>query len=644
MFFLYIYVPEFFKSYTLPKTISFYFIILLCAFLSQSQAQSTSSGRDSVNFYLKESKKYTYSNFDKAKYYLTKADKMAHQLDDPNLVADVRFQFAANYYISGSYDVALKNYIKATEIYDSQDNQLGVAKCLMGQGLIQQVFGRDEEALKNFKKSMAICQSLNNNSFIVKNLLNMGVSQSNLKQHDEAYQSFSTSLKLSQKSNFVEDSQMAMNKLANIHYIKNNLDSTVYYYQRVLNDKTKPNLWEEAYALSGLSEAYLKTGNYTKAVDFGLKGFNTAKIVGAKWDIARSTEILSKVYQKQNDFKLAYHYLMINKIYNDSLYAESKIKEVNILQLEAKEAENQKLAAKAETAQQKLNNTRIFVGFVILLLLSLSIFTYYYYKYNKQKGKFYTEIDIKNREIQSQQSMIISQNMVLEELNQTKNKIFSVLSHDLKSPINSLVQIIDLNKQIDLKKEDRDFLFNKLQKQLDGTSLVLNNLLEWANSQIDGTNVHFEKIALNQITEESINSFYAEVEKKKVTFNHHNNETVFINADIGQARIIIQNIIANAVKFAPLNSQIDIFYSSDDQYQKIHIKDFGNGLTPNKIEEIMNFNGRLSSEKGTSMEEGTGLGLLLVKQFLVNNKGEFNIKSIEGEMTEFIISFLKDKP
>lgn len=612
--------------------------------MSQNKAKALASPKDSINYYLNESKKYSYSDFDKAKNYLLKADKIAHKLNDKSAVADVTFQFAANYYIFGSYDIALKNYIKAAEIYDSQNNKLGVAKCLMGQGLIQQVFGRDKEALKNFKNSIAICRAQNNRLFTVKNLLNIGVSQTNLKQYDEAYQSFSKSFKLSQKSNFTNDAQMAMNKLANIHFIKNNLDSTLYYYQKVLNDKVKPNLWEEAYALSGLSEVYLKTGNYAKAVDYGLKGFNAAKVVGAKWDIARSSEILSKVYHQQNDFKSAYKYLTINKIYNDSLFAESKIREVNILQLKAKEAENQKLEAKAETAEQKLNNTRIFVGFIIILLVSLSVFTYYYYRYNKQKGQFYKEIDIKNREIQSQQSMIISQNIILEELNQTKNKIFSVLSHDLKSPINSLVQIIELNKQIDLKKEDTDFLFNKLQKQLEGTSLVMNNLLEWANSQIDGTNVHFEKIALNQITEESISSFYAEVVKKKVTFNHHNEETILINADIGQTRIIIQNIIANAVKFAPLNSQIDIFYSTDDQYQKIHIKDFGNGLNQNKIEEIMNFDRRLSSEKGTSMEEGTGLGLLLVKQFLINNKGEFNIKSIEGEMTEFIISFLKNKP
>ena len=626
----------------MPQIIRLSIAVLICLLAYPNQANASISPKDSVAYYLNESKKYSYSDFQKAKFYLYQADKIARSAKDKNSIAEVMLQLGANYYINGSYDIALKNYIKAAVICQVENNKLGLAKAYMGQGLIQQVYGRDKEALKNFKKSIAICRALNEEQYTVKNLLNIGVSQTNLNQFEEAYNSFSESLKLSEQSKFTNDAQMARNKLANIHFVKKNLDSTIYYYQKVINDPIKPNLWEEAYALSGLSETYLKVGNYAKAEDYGLQGFKAAKIVGAKWDIARSSEILSKVYYQQNNYKSAHQYLLINKAYNDSLFAESKIREVNSLQLEAKEAENEKLQAKAEAAQQKLNSTRIFVGFIILLLLSLTVFTYYYYKYNKQKGKFYTEIDIKNREIQSQQTLITSQNIVLEELNQTKNKIFSILSHDLRTPINSLIQVIELNKQNDLTKEEQLFFFEKLEKQVEGTALVLNNLLKWANTQIDGTSVHFEKIALNQIAEESISSFYAEVAKKKVVFNHTNNSNVFIKADIGQTRIIIQNIIANAVKFAPLNSQIDIFYSSDDQYQKIHIKDFGNGLNQHKIEEILSFNRRLTSEKGTSMEEGTGLGLLLVKQFLINNKGQLNIQSIEGEMTEFIISFLKD--
>jgi len=625
----------------LPRITFFSLSFLICLFTTQNQAFGTTTTKDSVDYYLRESKNHSFSNLNNAKFYLAKAEKIAKKLNDKNLIADVIYNYGSNYYINGSYDIALQNYIKAEEIYDSQNNELGVAKCLMGKGIIQQGFGRDKEALKNFKKSIAICNKFNDEKFTTKNLLNIGISQTNLALHNEAYISFKKALKLSLKNKSTEDSQMAMNKLANIHFKKNNLDSTLYYYQKVLNDTVKPNLWEKAYALSGLSEVFLKKGDYQQAVDYGLKGLETAKKVGAKWDIARAAEILSRVYHQQNDDENAYYYLEMNKKYNDSLYAESKIKEVNILQLEAKEAENQKLITKTEIAQQKLYNTRIFVGFIFFLLISLLIFIYQYSKYTNQKEKLYKQIDAKNKEIESQQSMIISQNLALEELNQTKNKLFSVLSHDLKSPMNSLLQVIELNKDEDLTKEEQAVIYEHLHKQVEGTSAMLNNILSWASSQIDGAKVKLEKVELNQIIEETVNSLYRDAFKKKISFLHDKKDIHFVNADIGQARIILQNILANALKYAPLNSKIEIFYSEEDKYQNVHIRDFGDGINQSKIQEIISFDKRLSSEKGTSMEEGTGLGLLLVKQFLLNNNGKLDIKSTEGKMTEFVISFLK---
>lgn len=625
----------------MPRITFFSLWFLICLFVSQNQAFGTTNTKDSVDYYLRESKNHSFSNFNKAKFYLAKAEKVAKKLNDKNLIADVIYNYGSNYYINGSYDIALQNYIKAEEIYDFQNNKLGVAKCLMGKGIIQQGFGRDKEALKNFNKSIVICKKFNDKKFTTKNLLNIGVSQTNLALYNEAYISFKEALQLSLKNKFSEDSQMAMNKLANIHFKKNNLDSTLYYYQKVLTDTIKPNLWEKAYALSGISEVFLKKGDYQKAIEYGLKGLETAKKVGAKWDISRATEILSKIYSQQNDYKNAYLYLEINKKYNDSLYAESKIKEINILQLEAKEAENEKLIAKTEITHQKLNNTRIFVGFIFFLLISLLIFIYQYSKYTNQKEKLYKQIDAKNKEIESQQSMIISQNSTLEELNQTKNKLFSVISHDLKSPINSLLQVIELNKDEDLTKEEQAVIYEHLHKQVEGTSAMLNNILSWASSQIDGAKVKFEKVELNQIIEETVNSLYRDAFKKKISFIHDKKDIHFVNADIGQARIILQNILANALKYAPLNSKIEIFYSEEDKYQNVHIRDFGDGINQSKIQEIISFDKRLSSERGTSMEEGTGLGLLLVKQFLLNNNGKLDIKSTEGKMTEFVISFLK---
>lgn len=625
----------------MPQSVNKLLLLLLHLFLFQNNVYANSYSKDSVDYYIKEAKIYSYTDFKRAENCLNKAAKIADQLKDKNLIAEVIFNRAANHYIIGSYDVALKNFLEASELFESKNNQLGIAKCLMGKGIILQGIGRDKEAIENFTKSIAICRKIKNDKFTTKNLLNLGVSYINLKNYNEAYKKFSESLKISKKNAQIDDYHMGLNKLGQVHFFKKNLDSALYYYKKVIDDSDKPNLWEVSFAVSGIAETYLEKGNYPEAINYGLNGYQSAVKVQAKWDIARAAEIVSRIYRKQNDFKNAYNYLEIHKIYNDSLYADSKIKHINIMQLEAKEAENQKLSAKAEIAQQKLNNTRIFVGFIFFLLISLLIFIYQYSKYTTQKEKLYKQIDAKNKEIESQQSMIISQNSALEELNQTKNKLFSVLSHDLKSPMNSLLQVIELNKDEDLTKEEQAVIYEHLHKQVEGTSLMLNNILSWASSQIDGAKVKLEKVELNQIIDETVNSLYRDAFKKKISFLHDKKDIHFVNADIGQARIILQNILANALKYAPLNSKIEIFYSEENKYQNVHIRDFGDGINQNKIQEIISFDKRLSSEKGTSMEEGTGLGLLLVKQFLLNNKGKLNIKSTEGKMTEFVISFLK---
>lgn len=124
---------------------------------------------------------------------------------------------------------------------------------------------------------------------------------------------------------------------------------------------------------------------------------------------------------------------------------------------------------------------------------------------------------------------------------------------------------------------------------------------------------------------------------------HKENLGAIISADKGNAHIIINNLVTNAIKYTPKNGNIEIKYSEENGLLNVHIINSGNGISELKIEEILNFNKRMISEKGTSLEEGTGLGLLLVKQFLIENNGKLNIIHHSDGRTEFIASFQKAK-
>lgn len=611
--------------------------------MPKTESYSFNLQKDSVRYYLEESKKQVYSDFKAAKKSLVKAEAIAKKSKDPNLIADVAHNYAASYYIVGTYDVALQKFMEALSLYEETDNKLGIAKCLIGQGLIQQGIGRNKEAIKLFQKANTIIKELNDTVLESKVYLNIGISQIELKEIDDSYDNFHKSLKLAVQNKDSNMEHLSQNRLGNLHYLRNDLDSSVYYYKKVL-DASQANQWEKSFANTGLSEVYIKKGDYKKAEDYGLKGFEAAKNTQAKWDIARAAEILSIAYKNDHNYELAFKYLAICKSYNDSLFNDAKLKEINLLQLKRKEAENEKLVAKNEAAQHKLKNTRLFSVSVILFMLYLLTIIYQYTKNNKVREKLYSELELKNQDIESQQMLITAQNHNLSELNQTKNKLFSILSHDLRSPIASIQQVLGLLREGEISSEELKVLAEHLITQVDSTSIMLNNILHWSMTQLDGAKINKENIDLEKVVKDSIAGLNLMAKAKEIKFIHTNSEKdTVVDADKGHVQIILNNLLSNAIKFTPIAGTIEIRYSEDGTFIHMHINDSGKGISQAKIEEILNFDKRVVSEKGTGFEEGTGLGLLLVKQFLSDNNGQLDIVHHQEGGTEFIASLPKAK-
>jgi len=148
---------------------------------------------------------------------------------------------------------------------------------------------------------------------------------------------------------------------------------------------------------------------------------------------------------------------------------------------------------------------------------------------------------------------------------------------------------------------------------------------------------------LYKIVKSVIEFYVLEMHKKNIICkNETPTKSFLIKADEGQVQVIIQNILANAIKFTTQSGLIVFKYSENETFINLHIFNSGTSIDQKRINEILTSDKRVQSLLGTSSEEGTGLGLLLVKQFLANNKGMLDIKNHDLEGTEFIISFLKD--
>lgn len=632
----------------IPKSNFFYLIFLLwqsfsvCTLYAYQEKNTPSEKR--IETLLTEADRLKYEDNDHSIRMVKEAERIALKEKNEKKLGHVYTAYGVLYYVKGSYDISLQMHLKALQIHEKYNEITAIARSQNGIGLVQLGLNHYEEAVITLRKCVELNKKMNNDAAIGRNLFNISLAQIELEQYDEASQTLRATLRIAVRHKDLDTEKMVYSRLGEIKLFLNQIDSSLFYYEKLFNHSSPPSNWEKAYSYSGLAKTYMKIERFDEAERYALLSLQHAKKLKAKWDIERSTQILSQVYAQKKDMSNAYKYLLLNKVYNDSLYNEEKVREINYQQLKRKEAENLQLKSEKEAALQKERTSKVINYSFILLILFLLGTLFLLMKNIRLKDKFNQELTTKNNDIVKQKAVIASQNETLEGLNKSKDHLFSILSHDLKSPINSIYQVLELKQQGDLTDEMQDEIFKQLLKQVEGTSMMLNNLLHWANTQMDGNIVSFENINLTTIVKESINSFYIEAFNKKIKINHDNSDgDHFINADLGQTRIIVQNVLANAIKFTPFQGKVDVFYSEDEQYQNVHIVDFGTGMSKNILNEIINYDKRMSSEMGTAMEKGTGLGLLLVKQFLMNNKGKMNIKSEENKGTEFVISFLKQK-
>lgn len=227
-------------------------------------------------------------------------------------------------------------------------------------------------------------------------------------------------------------------------------------------------------------------------------------------------------------------------------------------------------------------------------------------------------------------------NHELKGLNLSKDKFLSVISHDLRNPLTSLlVSSENLNKDAATLRPDQIKLFSGIIHRTSQKILnQLNELVEWAKNQREKTNFKPEKIHLTQGINESLDLLRANAAQKDIRLENNIKEGIYVNADALMLRSILQNLVSNAIKFTPHGGKpVTVTAQQTEDMVEICVQDFGTGMSL-KTEEIM-FGKINSSLLGTNQEKGTGLGLLLVKDFVVQHGGKIQVESELGKGTCF---------
>lgn len=246
-------------------------------------------------------------------------------------------------------------------------------------------------------------------------------------------------------------------------------------------------------------------------------------------------------------------------------------------------------------------------------------------------------------ELKKSQDTIMEQNKELKDLNATKDKFFKIIAHDLKNPFGILLQDSEfvVHKYDELKDEIKRSAIERIHKSSHRVYKLLENLLEWAKLQTGGIKTKKNKINLHQIAEKNISLYDCNASKKEIVVKNDIGMNVSAYSDENMIDFVFRNLICNAIKFTEDGGQVNISTQDNEDFIEVSISDTGVGIAGENIKKLFRIDGGYTTPD-TKGEKGTGLGLILCKEFVELNGGKIGVKSEVGKGSTF--KFTLPKP
>jgi len=251
---------------------------------------------------------------------------------------------------------------------------------------------------------------------------------------------------------------------------------------------------------------------------------------------------------------------------------------------------------------------------------------------NRELHRSNLEIEKQKMEIADKAELLEEKTQQLTELNSLKNKLFSVISHDLKTPMYALRNLFQNVQEYNLPAEEIKNLLPDVVNELNYTTGLMENLLQWAKSQMQSNAVRPQKLEVVHLINEVTQLLKIQAEAKNIRLESHVDQQFQVYADRDMVNLVLRNLVANAIKFTPAKGKIIIRAQEKRSFIEISVTDNGVGISDENIDKLFN---EYYTSKGTANESGTGLGLMLCKEFLAKNGGQMKVQSQEGKGSTF---------
>ncbi|SDK49488.1 sensor histidine kinase [Flavobacterium noncentrifugens] len=473
---------------------------------------------------------------------------------------------------------------------------------------IQRLLAHPKKAAEYSKEALQISfrdgtRGLRSRGYIFHKIANLFYER---KVYDSAYFYARKSMLFAEKYNrkeIVTDNKMINLPIIGYYYLVNNNPKLAKetFLQSIKLFTENGSECETSLQYNKLSDVAISTNNLNEAENYGLKALKIAADCRiSSYEISAVNKLI-EIYKLQNNAAKLYQYFKQKEMLMSAIKFDEQRK--NLLALEVKyqsqirEKENKLL--KIQNVAQA-NRSRVFIVIIILsamILIGFMLIAFY--------------LQRKNRLIRKQKNE-------LEKLNTLNQKIFSIISHDFKSPLTNLQQTIELTENEVLDFESFPMLAYGIKQQINQTTLILENLLSWAQSEMNDAARANVLCQPKLVAAETILQLEMFLNRKNLTveIDIPNNLLIKIPSEI--LKIVYRNIISNAIKYSYENGQIEIGYEQAESY--FFVKDNGAGISEKNLQRL--FTNKVQSAQGTSAETGYGIGLHITYEMIRKFGGE----------------------
>ncbi|MCR8558252.1 tetratricopeptide repeat protein [Mucilaginibacter sp. BJC16-A38] len=575
-----------------------------------------------------------------ALYYLNQALDINVKLKNDAEIADCYKNIGIVYFSEGQNSTALDYYYKGLYITLKADDKGASAAIYNDIGVVLQGMEVYPKALDYYRKALSLFKG-------IKNLNGVGTINENIgevliahKEYDRAIVHLTKAINIAKKQDDKDGMSSVYTDLGLCYAHKNQFGLAKRYLDTSLQiASTYKIVYNQAYALIGMATMYNLQKDFANAYKYATEGQKLAGTLRNLTVRSNAALQLNQTLAGLGRFDDAYKMLRRYNELRDSLNNNESIQKLtsNNLELDFASKERalkQQNRERDESYKQRIKQQRLINTVFLTIIAGMITVSIVYYRQKRKQQKINTLLEERNREVLQQKSDLDDQAQKLNNLNVLKDRLISVLAHDLRAPLSTLRGLFSLLQDETISHEQMLEMIPGVLKKLEYTSDFLDTLLFWINSQMDNFESSAKSFHLKDIVAYETESYYEQAKLKGITLIDNVPSDAVASADPNSIRIVIRNLITNAIKFSSQGDIIEVSaIQQDDHNYIISVKDTGTGMSDEQLGKL--FKSKVNSFAGTNNESGTGMGMLFCKDLVEKCSGKIWVTSKLGHGTKF---------